>query len=171
LSTGSQNASNLVNRALEISNVPQAISHGDDVERSAGKGQREHVTHQKRRGRSLPRSSHARQLNHPTREVQTDDVRAAGGQRERDVARTRRQIQRASAVGRRRQVDEPALPPAVLSVRQQHRNEIVSFRNLREQGSDIAPFSFRRCDAFVQRRDFRARGIGLHFRKRRLSVG
>ena len=56
------------------------------------------------------------QLNHPRRDIEADDTRAAGRQRERDIACARRQIESATPRERWRQGDQPLLPPAILSV-------------------------------------------------------
>src|SRR6267143_2437594 len=64
------------------------------------------------------------QLDHPERDVEADDAGAAGGKRESNVSRAGRQIERAGAGPRRRQIDQPPLPAPILAVRQRARDEV-----------------------------------------------
>ena len=72
------------------------------------------------------------ELQHAVRDVETDRPRAAGGDGERDVAGARSEIQRALAPTDISERDELRLPPLVLPVRQDRRDQIVAIRNRRK---------------------------------------
>ena len=117
-----QHTMDLVDGRAKIGNVSQSVTGRHDVERSGRKRQREHVADQKPRGASAVRPLRllARQLDHAPRDVESNHVPSGSRQAERDVTGPGRQIQRASAGTRgagRYEIDEPALPSLILSVR------------------------------------------------------
>jgi hypothetical protein len=91
----------------------------------------------------------SRELDHPQRDVETDHARAAPGERERKVSRAGGEIERTRAGPRRRQFDQPPLPPAILSVRERHRDEIVTIGDGCEQRAHVPPLAVWRRDAIV----------------------
>src|SRR5207244_1145303 len=93
----------------------------------------------------------ARHLDHPGRDVESDRLRAARRERERDVAGACGEIERARARQRRGHVDEPSLPPPILTVRQEDRDEIVTVRDRRKQRAHVAALAFRRRDPIPHR--------------------
>src|SRR5438552_463850 len=89
-----------------------------------------------------------RRANEATRLEQPRDGGAARGERKRDVASTRREIERARARRRRREVDETCLPPPIESERERDRSEVVAIGNRREERAHVATLAFGRGDAF-----------------------
>ena len=134
--------------ARKIGDVSQPVAGRHEIERRGRKRQRDHVADQKRgtagqRGRRFG----ARQLDHPRASRRGRRRRAPAPQARRRCRRCRsRDRARASPGARRRQLDQPPLPPPVLSVRQHDGDEIVTIGDRRKQRAHVAAFALGRGD-------------------------
>src|SRR6185295_3478629 len=88
----------------------------------------------------------AGQFDHPQRDVEADDMGPASSEREGDVPRTGRQVERASAGRWRGQIDDTPLPAPVLAVRQHDGNEVVALGDRREERAHVAALAVGRGD-------------------------
>ena len=84
------------------------------------------------------------------RDVHTDDARTAGRRRESQIAGAGREIEDAQTGARRRERDDAPFPAPILSVRQRHRNEVVTVRDRGKQRTDVSTFAIGCRDALVQ---------------------
>jgi len=81
-------------------------------------------------------------LDHPEREIQADGASGVVSQCfEQNVARSAREIENAIRAANPRQPHQPSLPPPVLAVRQELRDEVVAIGDRREQPADVALFA------------------------------
>src|SRR6266545_7969461 len=76
------------------------------------------------------------------REVEADRRARAGRSSKQEISRATREIQ--YAIGRRqpRPVDEPPLPPPVLSIGEKARDEVVAIRDGRKEPPNVPLFAF-----------------------------
>lgn len=91
----------------------------------------------------------SRELDHPHRHVEANDLRATECQSESNVARACGKIERALAGANRCDVNEPLFPASILSVGQQDSDEIVPVGDRVKQGSNVPAFPVRRGNSIV----------------------
>ena len=80
-----------------------------------------------------------RDLDHPRRDVEPDDRRAARVSLERDVAGAAREIEDAIALLQRRLPHQPPFPRAIAAERQHDGDEVVAIGDGRKERADVAP--------------------------------
>ena len=135
----------------KIRNVPQAVAGRDQVERSVGKRQRQHVAYNEgARARTLAGAFRRRQLDHPwvmssptTRAPDEDSAKAMSPV---PVARSsaRRPGAGCARATRRR------FQRAILAVRKRDRDEIVSIGDRGKEPADVPALAFGRGESIIQ---------------------
>jgi hypothetical protein len=94
----------------------------------------------------------ASQLNHAPRQVESHGSPGTGAlRREEDVAGTAGKIEHPVGRPDGGELHQPPLPPAILAVRQQPRDEVVAIRDGGEQPPDVLLFAFGSGDGIAQR--------------------
>ena len=82
-----------------------------------------------------------RKLQHPMRDVESDGARNLRRCREHDVARSAREIEHAIGRLEARELNQPPLPAAILSVGEKPGNEVVAVSDGGKQPPDVTLFA------------------------------
>src|SRR5437867_3176152 len=135
-----EDSTQLVERDAEVCNIAKTVADGGDVEGPVLKRQGEHVADQKLHRE--PGSLCSGQLNHPRRDIERDDIGAAGGKVQSDIPGSGGQIDDTQAWTWFDEIDETLLPFPIAAVRKQHGDEIVTICDRGKQPPHVPPLTF-----------------------------
>jgi hypothetical protein len=94
--------------------------------------------------RPSSRSLDGRKFEHSLCNVETNDGPGFRGSEKGQVSSTGCQVQHARFTVQRSLADEPALPPAILAIRQDNCNEIVAVGDAVKESADVSTLACRR---------------------------